>query len=64
MASLCWTQSTRNSSTDIVTTTRSWIGNGKSEGIEGKTLLEIGCGRGCGLNYLDEKLKPKNMRLV
>ena len=39
------------------------IRNGKEviegfENMEGKTLLETGCGRGGGLNLLAKKLKP------
>lgn len=34
------------------------IENGQVDNMEGKTLLETGCGRGGGLNYLAEKLKP------
>jgi hypothetical protein len=34
------------------------IENGNIKSMEGKTLLETGCGRGGGLNYLAEKLKP------
>lgn len=33
--------------------------NGKINSMEGKTLLETGCGRGGGLNYLAERLKPQ-----
>jgi tRNA G46 methylase TrmB len=29
------------------------------ENMEGKTLLETGCGRGGGLNFLAKKLKPQ-----
>lgn len=32
--------------------------NGNIESMEGKTLLETGCGRGGGLNYLAQILKP------
>jgi hypothetical protein len=34
------------------------IGNGNIDSMESKTLLETGCGRGGGLNYLASKLKP------
>jgi len=33
--------------------------NGQIESLEGKTLLETGSGRGGGLNYLAQKLKPQ-----
>lgn len=33
--------------------------NGKIKSMEGKTMLETGCGRGGGLSYLAEKLKPQ-----
>ena len=32
---------------------------GKIESMEGKSLVETGCGRGGGLKYLAEKLKPR-----
>ena len=40
------------------------VRNGKEviegfENIESKTLLETGCGRGGGLNFLAKKLKPQ-----
>ena len=35
------------------------IENGELESMDGKTLLETGCGRGGGLNYLAETLKPQ-----
>ena len=34
------------------------IENGNIDTMEGKTLLETGCGRGGGLDYLAIKLKP------
>jgi cyclopropane fatty-acyl-phospholipid synthase-like methyltransferase len=33
--------------------------NGNIESMEGKTLLETGVGRGGGLNYLAQALKPQ-----
>ena len=35
------------------------IENGNIDTMEGKTLLETGCGRGGGLDYLAIKLKPQ-----
>jgi hypothetical protein len=35
------------------------VENGEIDSMEGKTLLETGCGRGGGLNYLAEVLKPQ-----
>ncbi len=35
------------------------IDNGNIDSMEGKTLLETGCGRGGGLDYLAMKLKPQ-----
>jgi len=29
------------------------------EGMQGKTMLETGCGRGGGLNYIASKMKPQ-----
>lgn len=34
------------------------IKNGKVDSMEGKTLLETGCGRGGGLFYLSQIVKP------
>lgn len=33
---------------------------GLIESMEGKTLLETGCGRGGGLRYLAKKFKPRH----
>lgn len=33
--------------------------NGSIDSMEGKTLLETGSGRGGGLNYLAQKLRPQ-----
>lgn len=34
------------------------VNNGDLKSMEGKTLVDVGCGRGGGLNYLAQVLKP------